>query len=142
LTVFALAAWIFVEYILDMSKRELEEPLYVKLPASAATKLDRAGEVLGVHKKALVAGLVEKYIDRDGRAALGAIPNGPTMGTYSFQAYDPPAPEVMNVAQLAELLQLPSAKVLELAEAGKLPGRKLGTEWRFSRTAIVAWLAG
>lgn len=132
-----------------MPKRELEEPLYVKLPASAATKLGRAAEVLGVHKKDLVAGLVETYIDPDGRAALGpkriSVDVGdsrPTMGTYSFQAYDPPSPEVMNIAQLAEMLQLEPKKVLELAEAGKLPGRKLGSDWRFSRTAIVAWLAG
>jgi excisionase family DNA binding protein len=31
--------------------------------------------------------------------------------------------------------------VVELAEAGKLPGRKLGSVWRFSRAALVAWLA-
>jgi len=139
-----------------MTKRELEEALYVKLPASAATKLDRAAEVLGVRKKDLIAGLVAKYVDPDtkhGRAALGSmsqpkrisvdVSDGrPTMGTYSFQAYDPPVPEVMNVAQLAEMLQLEPKAVLELAEAGKLPGRKLGSEWRFSRAAVVAWLAG
>jgi excisionase family DNA binding protein len=31
--------------------------------------------------------------------------------------------------------------VIELSEAGQLPGRKLGTHWRFSRAALVAWLA-
>ena len=34
----------------------------------------------------------------------------------------------------------------EMAEAGKLPGRKLGfgpgAVWRFSRAALVAWLSG
>lgn len=137
-----------------MTKREPEEALYVRLPAAAATKLDRAAEVLGVHKKDLIAGLVAKYVDPDtkrGRAALGSMSQPrrisvdvgdgrPALGTYSFQAYDPP--EVMNVAQLAELLQLEAKTVLELAEAGKLPGRKLGSEWRFSRAAVVAWLAG
>ena len=33
-----------------------------------------------------------------------------------------------------------------MAEAGKLPGRKLGfgpgAVWRFSRAALVAWLSG
>ena len=28
-----------------------------------------------------------------------------------------------------------------LAEARKLPGRKLGSAWRFSRAALVAWLS-
>jgi transcriptional regulator GlxA family with amidase domain len=29
-----------------------------------------------------------------------------------------------------------------LAEEGKLPGRRIGEHWRFSRPALVAWLAG
>ena len=32
--------------------------------------------------------------------------------------------------------------MLDLAEAGKLPGRRIGDRWRFSRTALIAWLAG
>jgi hypothetical protein len=31
--------------------------------------------------------------------------------------------------------------VIEMAEARKLPGRKLGAAWRFSRAALVAWLS-
>ncbi|MBC7977767.1 MAG: helix-turn-helix domain-containing protein [Myxococcales bacterium] len=61
------------------------------------------------------------------------------MGSYSFQAYDPP--EVLNVEQAAQLLQIEPAMVIELSEAGQLPGRKLGSAWRFSRAALVAWLA-
>ena len=139
-----------------MAKRnppELEGALYVRLPAQAVDKLDRAAEALGVHKKDLVAGLVTKYVDPDskrGLTALGALSQprrvtvdlgdaGPTMGAYSFQPHDPP--EVMNVEQTAELLQLDAKTVLELAEGGELPGRKLGNAWRFSRTAVIAWLA-
>lgn len=133
-----------------------ESPLYVRLPATASDKLDRASEALGVAKKDLVAGLVTRYVDPDsqrGLDALGALSQprrgavtsdgkGPTLGTYSFQPNDAPAPpEVMNARQTGELLQLDEATVLELAEAGELPGRKLGTTWRFSRTAVLAWLA-
>ena len=64
----------------------------------------------------------------------------PTLGTYSFQPYDPP--EVMNAEQAAQFLQIDEKVVVELAEAGTLPGRKLATAWRFSRAALVAWLAG
>jgi excisionase family DNA binding protein len=102
--------------------------LYVKIPASAGEKLDRAAEALGVHKKDLVAGLVDRYVE-------------PTMsvGTYSFEPYDPP--EVMSADQAAQFLQIEEKLVIELAEKGELPGRKLGKAWRFSRAALVAWLA-
>src|SRR5262249_19565598 len=108
---------------------------------------------LGVHKKDLVAGLVTKYVDPDsqrGLSALGSLSaprrmtfdlgdNGPTLGSYSFQAYDPP--EVLNAEQAAQLLQIEESVVIELPDAGKLPGRRLGKVWRFSRAALVAWLA-
>jgi excisionase family DNA binding protein len=138
-----------------MSKKTPPETaLYVRLPATAVDKLDRAAEALGVHKKDLVAGLVSQYVDpdtRQGLSALGSLSQprrvtvdlgepSPTLGTYSFQPYDPP--EVLNAEQAAQLLQIDENVVIELAEAGKLPGRKLGAVWRFSRAALVAWLAG
>jgi excisionase family DNA binding protein len=138
-----------------MSKKNPPETaLYVRLPATAVDKLDRAAEVLGVHKKDLVAGLVSKYVDPDSRHGLSALSSlsqprrvtvelgepSPAIGTYSFQAYDPP--EVMNAEQAAQFLQIDEKVVTELAESGKLPGRKLGHAWRFSRAALVAWLAG
>jgi excisionase family DNA binding protein len=139
-----------------MSKRPQPEPegaLYVRLPAEAVERLHRAAEALGVHKKDLIAGLVTKYIDPDSKRGLSALGTlaapkratistdgpGPQLGSYAFQAYDPP--EVMNVEQVAQLLQVDAKLVLELAEGGKLPGRRLGYEWRFSRTAVLGWLA-
>ncbi|MDB4954128.1 MAG: binding domain protein excisionase family [Myxococcales bacterium] len=139
-----------------MVKRLPSEPegaLYVRLPADAVDKLDRAAQALGVHKKHLVAGLVSKYVDPDSRrglSALGALSQPrrvtvelgdarPTVGSYSFQPHDPP--EVMNAEQAGQLLQLEEKVVLELAESGKLPGRKLGKVWRFSRAAVIAWLS-
>jgi excisionase family DNA binding protein len=134
--------------------REPEGALFVRLPAAAVDKLDRASAALGVAKKDLIAGLVSKYVDPDSRRGLSALGTlsgdpkrvtvelgeaGPTMGAYSFQPYDPP--EVMNADQAGQLLQIDEKLVLELAEAGKLPGRKLGTVWRFSRAALIAWLS-
>ena len=133
-------------------KTPAEGALFVRLPAAAVDKLDRAAEVLGMRKKDLVAGLVSKYVDPDsprGLSALGSLAGGkiaidlgepgPTRGSYSFQPYDPP--EVMNAEQAGEFLQIEEAVVIEMAEAGRLPGRKLGTNWRFSRAALVAWLS-
>ena len=139
-----------------MPKRQPPEPdgaLYVRLPAGAVDNLHRAAEKLGVHKKDLVAGLLRKYVDPDSKRGLSSLEElsqprrvsveidapSTTVGSYSFRSYDPP--EVLNAAQAAELLQLDEALVLELAEAGKLPGKKLGTAWRFARNALIAWLS-
>src|SRR5579863_9901905 len=127
-------------------KTAVEGALFVRLPAAAVEKLDRAAEALGMRKKDLVAGLVSKYVDPEsprGLSALGALPihklvAGPsepvsTIGAYSFQPYDPP--EVMNTTQAAQFLQIAESVVIELAEAGRPPGRRLGDLWRFSRGA-------
>ena len=149
-----------------MAKRnEPEGALYVKLPSDAVDRLHRAAEVLGVHKKVLVAGLVNKYVDPDNQrsmSALGGLPprppypqfpqfpqlpqrdeHAPIVGTHTFERYDDPdEPEVLTLTQTAKLLQVDDKTVLELAEAGELPGRKIGKHWRFSRAAVLAWLAG
>jgi excisionase family DNA binding protein len=129
-----------------------EGALFVRLPADAVDRLRRAADALGMRKKDLVAGLVTRYVDPDTRRGLNALgtlashkvtvaatDGGPAVGSYSFQPYDPP--EVMSAEQAGQFLQIDEALVVELAEAGTLPGRKLGTVWRFSRAALVAWLA-
>lgn len=136
-----------------MSRKTPQTPLYVRLPKTAGDKLDRAAAALGVHKKDLVAGLVSRYVDPDSQQGLSALTTlstrkpphddvpsvGLTMGTYSFQPYEPP--EIMNSKQAGEFLQIDEKNVIELAEAGQLPGKKLGPVWRFSRDALVAWLS-
>ena len=49
--------------------------------------------------------------------------------------------EVLTLEQAAALLQVEPEVVTELAEAGELPGRKLGDDWRFPRAALLDWLA-
>ena len=113
-------------------KTIVESALFVRLPGPAAEKLDRASETLGMRKKDIVAGLVSRYLGEPSR----------TVGAYSFQPYDQAdPPEVMDPEQAAGFLQIEAATVLEMAEAGRLPGRKLGKVWRFSRAALVAWLS-
>ena len=60
------------------------------------------------------------------------------VGRHSFRPAE--APEVLTPAQLGELLQVEEEAVVELAERGELPARKVGEEWRFSRSAVLAWL--
>lgn len=113
-------------------KVQPETPLYVKLPQTAVDKLDRAAEELGLPKKDIVAGLVTKYLDPLSSPTA-------TTGAYSFRPYDPP--DVMTAQQAGEFLQIDEKNVIELAEAGKIPGKKLGPVWRFAREALVAWLS-
>ena len=61
------------------------------------------------------------------------------VGRHSFRPAD--ELEILTPAQLAGLLQIEEATLIELAEKKELPGRKIGEEWRFSREAILAWLA-
>jgi excisionase family DNA binding protein len=133
--------------------------LFVRLPAAQARKLDRAAHAVGAPKKDLVAGLVARYVDPDspggldalrvlGAEAPGAQPrrvvveaDDPQLvvGHHSFRPAD--VPEVLTVAQAAALLQVDEDAVLALAEEGRLPGRRIGDEWRFARRALVAWLS-
>lgn len=131
-----------------------ETPLYVRLPNEASDKLERAAAALGVRKKDLVANLVTTYVDPDSKQGLSALgtlatrkaldtnQTGPMLGSYSFQSYSQDFPDVMNSHQAGQFLQIEEKLVIQLAEKGELPGKKLGPVWRFSREALVAWLAG
>jgi len=80
-----------------MSKKTPPEAaLYVRLPATAVDKLDRAAEALGVHKKDLVAGLVSKYVDpdtRQGLSALGSL-SQPRRVTFDLTGLPPTEQEI------------------------------------------------
>src|SRR5947208_3540508 len=54
----------------------------------------------------------------------------------------PLANEVLDVAGAARFLRVRRPKVLALAEAGRLPGKKLDGEWRFLKAALADWLRG
>jgi excisionase family DNA binding protein len=133
------------------------KPLYVRLPADAAQNLDRAAFELGTSKQDLVSGLVSRYVDPASPrklAALGRIGGGGstrrvvvetaddslTVGHASFvPAQDP---DVLTAAEAADLLRTDEETVEAMAKKGELPGRKLGDDWRFTRTALLRWLGG
>ena len=50
-------------------------------------------------------------------------------------------PEILNPQEAAEFLRVPLLTVQRQAKAGRLPGRRIGKEWRFSRTVLLEWLA-
>lgn len=49
--------------------------------------------------------------------------------------------EIMTVAQAAEFLSVAPQTVRNELRAGRLPGKRVGKEWRLSRSALLAWFA-
>jgi excisionase family DNA binding protein len=73
-------------------------------------------------------------------AAAGAAvlpPEATSMLTPPF----PVTPyDVLTPSQAADYLQVDERTVIEEAESGRLPGQRLGGQWRFLRLAITDWL--
>ena len=100
-------------------------PLYVRLPDEAADKLARAAVELRTPKQNLVAQLVQDHL---------------TVGRHEF--FPNEVEEVLTPDEAADLLRSDAATVISMAEDGTLPGRKVGDEWRFARSALMRWLGG
>ena len=100
-------------------------PLYVRLPDEAADKLARAAVELRTPKQNLVAQLVQDHL---------------TVGRHEF--FPNEVEEVLTPDEAADLLRSDAATVIAMAVDGKLPARKVGDEWRFSRSALLRWLGG
>ena len=140
--------------------------LYVRLPQPEFDRLDRAAGALNTNKKTLVTNLVARFVDPDSEGGLDRLRDvlvdapaaadprrvtielpdeGLTVGHHAFTPAPTPAPvparDVLTPTQAAEWLQVDEAELLALAEAGELPGRRIGEHWRFSRQALIDWLA-
>jgi excisionase family DNA binding protein len=110
-------------------------PLYVRLPRREADLLDRAAFEGRLSKRELVTSMVQRYLDDDGQGDARRL----VLGRAQLRPAE--APEVLTLAQAAALLQVDAAEVAALAEAGELPGRCIGADWRFPRAALLEWLA-
>ena len=50
-------------------------------------------------------------------------------------------PEFLTVSEAAALLRVADQTVRNELAAKRLPGKKIGKEWRLSRTALIAYLS-
>src|SRR3954453_1034382 len=118
---------------------EKRTALYVRIPQSQAEKLDRAAFELKVPKQDLIAGLVEDMKIAPGftrrRTEVVEVDDPLNVGRASFLPYG--QPEVLNLAEAADLLQVDEGVVSEMAESGDVPARKLCDDSRFSRVALI-----
>lgn len=99
-------------------------PLYVRLPREQALQLDELVAETGRRKQELVSDLLSSQLVV-GRAEVADTAGG----------------EVITLEEAAALLRVLPAALLARAERGDIPGRRLGEEWRFSRSALLAWIA-
>lgn len=103
--------------------------LFVRIPAAQARQLDSRARALGRTKQDVVADLLATSFTSD---VTPPVDHGP-----------PDAPDdVVTLDELAGLLKLDPAAVVVRVDAGELPGRRFGNQWRFSRRAVLAWLDG
>jgi excisionase family DNA binding protein len=49
-------------------------------------------------------------------------------------------PDVLTLAEAAAYLRVSETEITDLMHRQRLPGRKIGTEWRFLKAAIQEWL--
>jgi excisionase family DNA binding protein len=114
-----------------------EEPtaaVFVRVPVRQAEVLDRLSFELKRPKRAIISALLSVLESEPGRLVLGHADTAPSPADS--------ASEVLDVEAVASFLGVDAGLVHELAERGELPGRKLGTEWRFARGAVLDWLSG
>jgi excisionase family DNA binding protein len=99
-------------------------PLYVRIPQSQSKRLDRMVTALGQTKQQVVTELL-------GTGLADAVASAPPAASD----------EVLNIEQVAALLSVTTEAVGDAVRTAGLPGRRIGTEWRFARQAVLAWLA-
>jgi excisionase family DNA binding protein len=118
-----------------MAPPEERVPLYVRLPRAQADALDRLVDATGRRKQQLVSEMIGDRLEL-GHAQVFEDAPAPRF------APAPPSDAVLTLDELADLLRVDAAAVRERAERGELPGRRMGlADWRFSQTAVLAWLA-
>lgn len=108
-------------------------PLFIRLPRQQAAALDRLASKSGRPKQHVVSELVAQALAPTSTLQMGRV----EVSARSLEHDD----EVLTLEALAALLKLPADAVRTRAEQGDLPGRRFGDEWRFSRQAVLAWLA-
>ena len=49
--------------------------------------------------------------------------------------------EILTITEAAKLLKLGTRSVYKLAQAQKIPGKKVLNKWRFEKSALIKWVA-
>ena len=123
---------------------------YIKYNMANAVAEGKGGMMGFGAEFAVAMGVGQQMINQPG-GTVGVNPNAPK-GMVPGAAAAPvaaaaasaaaPAMELMNPAQVAQVLGVAEADVLTELDAGTLKGRKIGTQWRVTKEAVDALLKG
>ena len=120
---------------------------YVRYNMANAVAEGKAG-TMGIGAEfAMGLGVAQQMANQPG-GPVGASTGGPkgmvpgAMAAPVAAAAAAPAMELMNPAQVAQVLGVAEADVMAELDAGNLKGRKIGTQWRITKDAVDAFLKG
>jgi len=111
---------------------------YVKFQMAQGMAKGGAGAGGIAAEMAVGMAMAQQMINQSGGVLAQATPG--VQATTAAVAS--PAPELYAPAQVAQMLGVAESDVLASLESGDLKGRKIGTQWRISRTAVDAFLRG
>jgi excisionase family DNA binding protein len=123
---------------------------YIKYNMANAVAEGKAG-TMGFGAEFAVAMGVGQQMANQGGGPVGVNPNAPkgmVPGTMAAPAAAvaaataAPAMDLMNPAQVAQLLGVTEADVMAELDSGNLKGRKIGAQWRVTKDAVDAFLKG
>jgi excisionase family DNA binding protein len=110
--------------LLDMKHRRPDPltGLYTRIPVSLAASLDTLANTSGRAKQQIVTEIFEQALSTSSHPSSAEVA------------------DVLTLDEVADLLRVEPDDVLASIDGNGLPGRRVGSVWRFSRTAIQAWL--
>ena len=100
--------------------------LFVRIPSAQAHQLDVVAAQTRTAKQDIVTGLLERHLA------------GAPVDAAARRGDEP----VLTADEAAALLRVDRHLIEARAAAGDLPGRTFDGAWRFSRRALLDWLAG
>ena len=120
---------------------------YVRYNMANAVAEGKAG-TMGIGAEfAMGLGVAQQMANQPG-GPVGTSVGGPkgmmpgAMAAPVAAAPAAPAMELMNPAQVAQVLGVAEADVMAELDASNLKGRKIGTQWRITKDAVDAFLKG
>jgi excisionase family DNA binding protein len=115
------------------------EALFVRIPSAQARAIERLAFEQRRPKQEVVSDLLSRSIEAGRRVTIETHDDGGlVLGHHAFRPYEP---DVLTLAEVAELLGVEPAQIEQLARDGEIPARLIGDAWRFARSAVLAWLA-
>ncbi len=107
-------------------------PLYVRIPEAHSQRLDQLSTTLGQSKQQVVTELLASGL---------ATSDVETPTASTEKSTTSPTAEVLTLGEVAILLAVTPQEVEEAVRTANLPARRIGQQWRFSKQAVLGWLA-